>query len=120
MSPRSTLDAGPADVELKARHRRMWASGDYPSMVETFLTPLGPRLVEASGIQTGQRVLDVGAGTGNASIPAAQRGAEVVASDLTPSCSTPGASARAPRAPSSTGSRPMRSTSRSTMRPSTS
>ena len=36
------------------------------------------------GIQTGQRVLDVGAGTGNASIPAAQRGAEVVASDLTP------------------------------------
>ena len=84
MSPRSTLDAGPADVELKARHRRMWASGDYPSMVETFLTPLGPRLVEASGIQAGQRVLDVGAGTGNASIPAAQRGAEVVASDLTP------------------------------------
>jgi SAM-dependent methyltransferase len=84
MSPRSTMDAGPADVELKARHRRMWASGDYPSMVETFLTPLGPRLVEASGIQAGQRVLDVGAGTGNASIPAAQRGAEVVASDLTP------------------------------------
>jgi SAM-dependent methyltransferase len=84
MSPRSTLDAGPADVELKARHRRMWASGDYPSMVETFLTPLGPRLVEASGIKAGQRVLDVGAGTGNASIPAAQRGAEVVASDLTP------------------------------------
>src|SRR5919197_589064 len=32
------------DAELKARHRRMWASGDYPSMVETFLTPLGPRL----------------------------------------------------------------------------
>src|SRR5215211_9470247 len=84
MSPRSTLDAGPADVELKARHRRMWASGDYPSMVETFLTPLGPRLVEACGIEAGQRVLDVGAGTGNASIPAAARGAEVVASDLTP------------------------------------
>jgi SAM-dependent methyltransferase len=84
MSPRSTLDAGPADAELKARHRRMWASGDYPSMVETFLTPLGPRLVEASGIRAGLRVLDVGAGTGNASIPAAQRGADVVASDLTP------------------------------------
>jgi SAM-dependent methyltransferase len=84
MSPPSTLDAGPADVELKARHRRMWASGDYPSMVETFLTPLGPRLVEAAGIQAGQRVLDVAAGTGNASIPAAERGAEVTASDLTP------------------------------------
>jgi SAM-dependent methyltransferase len=62
----------------------MWASGDYPSMVETWLTPLGPRLVDAAGITAGQRVLDVGAGTGNASIPAAHRGADVVASDLTP------------------------------------
>ena len=31
----------------------MWASGDYPSMVETFLLPLGPRLVEACGIGPG-------------------------------------------------------------------
>jgi SAM-dependent methyltransferase len=74
----------PADAELKARHRAMWASGDYPSMVETFLEPLGPRLVAASGIGPGLRVLDVAAGTGNASIPAAQRGASVTASDLTP------------------------------------
>jgi SAM-dependent methyltransferase len=74
----------PPDAELKARHRAMWASGDYPSMVETFLLPLGPRLVEAAGIAPGLRVLDVGAGTGNASIPAAQRGANVTASDLTP------------------------------------
>jgi SAM-dependent methyltransferase len=70
--------------ELRQKHRAMWASGDYPSMVETFLLPLGPRLVEAAGIGPGQRVLDVAAGTGNASIPAAQTGAEVVASDLTP------------------------------------
>jgi SAM-dependent methyltransferase len=70
--------------ELKQKHRKMWASGDYPSMVETFLTPLGPRLVAAAGIGPGDRVLDVAAGTGNASIPAAQTGAEVVASDLTP------------------------------------
>jgi SAM-dependent methyltransferase len=62
----------------------MWASGDYPSMVETFLLPLGPRLVDACGIGPGMRVLDVAAGTGNASIPAAQRGAQVTASDLTP------------------------------------
>jgi SAM-dependent methyltransferase len=62
----------------------MWASGDYPSMVETFLLPLGPRLVEACGIGPGMRVLDVAAGTGNASIPAAERGASVTASDLTP------------------------------------
>jgi SAM-dependent methyltransferase len=62
----------------------MWASGDYASMVETFLLPLGPRLVEACDIGPGMRVLDVAAGTGNASIPAAQRGAQVTASDLTP------------------------------------
>jgi ubiquinone/menaquinone biosynthesis C-methylase UbiE len=72
------------DAELKARHRAIWASGDYPSMVETFLLPIGPRLVEACGIGPGMRVLDVGAGSGNASIPAAQRGATVTASDLTP------------------------------------
>lgn len=71
------------DSELKTRHRAMWASGDYPSMVETFLLPLGPRLVEACGIGPGVRVLDVAAGTGNASIPAARLGAEVTASDLT-------------------------------------
>ncbi len=62
----------------------MWASGDYPSMVETFLLPLGPRLVEACGIGPGMNVLDVAAGTGNASIPAAKAGANVTASDLTP------------------------------------
>jgi SAM-dependent methyltransferase len=79
-----TQDGPPPDAELKARHRAMWASGDYPSMVETFLLPLGPRLVEACRIAPGMHVLDVGAGTGNASIPAAQRGARVTASDLTP------------------------------------
>jgi SAM-dependent methyltransferase len=74
----------PPDAELKARHRTMWAKGDYPDMVETFLLPLGPRLVEAAGIVPGMHVLDVAAGTGNASIPAAKRGASVTASDLTP------------------------------------
>ncbi len=77
-------DAADANSELKARHRAMWASGDYPSMVETFLLPLGPRLVEACEIGSGVRVLDVAAGTGNAAIPAAASGATVVASDLTP------------------------------------
>jgi SAM-dependent methyltransferase len=77
-------DTPAPDAQLKARHRAMWASGDYPAMVETFLLPLGPRLVEASRITPGMRVLDVAAGTGNASIPAAQRGASVTASDLTP------------------------------------
>ena len=73
-----------SDPELKARHRAMWASGDYASMVETFLLPLGPRLVDACGIGPDMTVLDVAAGTGNASIPAAERGAKVTASDLTP------------------------------------
>jgi SAM-dependent methyltransferase len=78
------LASSTPDSELKGRHRAMWASGDYPSMVETFLLPLGPRLVEACGIAGGMRVLDVAAGTGNASLPAAQTGADVTASDLTP------------------------------------
>ena len=63
------------DSELKARHRAVWASGDYAEMAELWLLPLGPRLVEASGIGPGMRVLDVAAGTGNASLPAAGRGA---------------------------------------------
>jgi SAM-dependent methyltransferase len=72
------------DSELKARHRSIWASGDYPDMVETFLFPLGPALVEACGIGSGNVILDVAAGTGNASIRAAKAGAQVTASDLTP------------------------------------
>jgi SAM-dependent methyltransferase len=44
----------------------------------------GPELVRACGVRAGQRVLDVGAGSGNAAIPAAALGARVVASDLTP------------------------------------
>src|SRR6185295_14729971 len=80
MLPTATLPLDP----LKTKHRAMWASGDYPSMVETFLLPLGPELVDASEITAGTRVLDVAAGTGNASIVAAERGAHVVASDLVP------------------------------------
>src|SRR5262245_43573074 len=73
-----------ADTELKGRHAKMWASGDYPAMVETFLLPLGPTLVEACGIADGVTVLDIAAGTGNASLPAAAAGGQVTASDLTP------------------------------------
>lgn len=40
-----------ADTELKARHRAMWGTGDYPLMVETFLLEVGERLVEACGIE---------------------------------------------------------------------
>ena len=72
------------DTQLQTRHRTMWGSGNYPHMVDTFLLPLGPRLVDACGIGSGTRVLDVASGTGNAAIPAAQQGAHVTASDLTP------------------------------------
>src|SRR5262249_24315336 len=44
----------------------------------------GAELVEACEIRAGQRVLDVAAGTGNTAIRAAEAGAQVVASDLTP------------------------------------
>jgi ubiquinone/menaquinone biosynthesis C-methylase UbiE len=73
-----------ADIALKERHRAMWAAGDYPELVRDLITELGPALVAASGVGPGERVLDVAAGSGNASIPAALAGARVVASDLTP------------------------------------
>ena len=73
-----------ADRALKARHATMWALGDFPSVAHRVIPHLGADLVEAAGVRAGQRVLDVGAGAGNAAIPAAVRGATVVASDLTP------------------------------------
>jgi SAM-dependent methyltransferase len=73
------------DVQAVAtKHRAMWASGDYPKLAAELVSPLGPVLVEATGIGPGDRVLDVAAGTGNAAVPAAETGASVVASDLCP------------------------------------
>ncbi|WP_181783076.1 class I SAM-dependent methyltransferase [Pseudonocardia pini] len=79
-----------ADQQLKAKHRALWASGDYPAVAVDLIPALGPTLVEACGVRAGQRVLDVGAGSGNAAIPAAATGAEVIASDLTPELFVPG------------------------------
>ncbi|WP_343871444.1 class I SAM-dependent methyltransferase, partial [Agromyces bracchium] len=78
-----TADAA-ADRALKAKHRAMWASGDYPTLASDLIWSLGPRLVDATGVRPGERVLDVAAGSGNVAIPAALRGATVVATDLTP------------------------------------
>jgi ubiquinone/menaquinone biosynthesis C-methylase UbiE len=64
--------------------RGAWALGDYHRFATTLVWEVGPVLVEACGIGAGQRVLDVAAGTGNAAIRAAEAGAQVVASDLTP------------------------------------
>ncbi len=62
----------------------MWALGDYHRFAKETVWEVGPVLVEACGISEGQRVLDVAAGTGNVAIRAAEAGATVVASDLTP------------------------------------
>lgn len=83
-----TMPASPAandaDRTLKTRHRAMWASGDYPTLASDLIWELGPRVVDAAEVRPGDRVLDIAAGSGNAAIPAALRGATVVASDLTP------------------------------------
>jgi SAM-dependent methyltransferase len=64
--------------------RAMWALGDYHRFAKATVWELGEVLVDACGVQAGQRVLDVAAGTGSIAIRAAERGASVVASDLTP------------------------------------
>jgi SAM-dependent methyltransferase len=73
-----------SDNATATEHRKMWALGDYALMAEQVMAPLGPILVAATGIRPGVRVLDVAAGSGNISIPAAKAGATVVSSDLTP------------------------------------
>jgi SAM-dependent methyltransferase len=83
-SAKTASETSGDDAALKAKHRAMWALGDYPSVVSELISSLGGVLVEATGIGPGDRVLDVAAGNGNAAIPAAEAGAEVVASDLTP------------------------------------
>ncbi len=52
--------------QVAAKHRAMWASGDYAKLAAELVSPLGPVLVQATGIAPGDRVLDVAAGTGNA------------------------------------------------------
>jgi SAM-dependent methyltransferase len=78
------ITATPEDQALKAKHAAMWASGSYPTVVDDVVYPLGGILVETVDVHRGQRVLDVAAGTGTSAIPAARRGAEVTATDLTP------------------------------------
>ncbi|BDA82914.1 hypothetical protein Sa4125_04560 [Aureimonas sp. SA4125] len=65
---------------LKARQQAAWASGDY-AVVGTTLQIVGERLCEAVDLRAGERVLDVAAGNGNASLAAARRFADVTSTD---------------------------------------
>jgi ubiquinone/menaquinone biosynthesis C-methylase UbiE len=64
--------------------RSMWALGDYHRFATQLVWDVGPVVVDACEVGAGDRVLDVAAGTGNAAIRAAEAGASVVASDITP------------------------------------
>ena len=65
---------------IKARQQETWGSGDY-AVIGTTLQIVGESLCEAVDVAAGQRVLDVAAGNGNASLAAARRGCHVTASD---------------------------------------
>ncbi|HYI57844.1 MAG TPA: class I SAM-dependent methyltransferase [Microlunatus sp.] len=78
------ITATEADKALKAKHAAIWASGNYPAVADEIVGSLGTRLVESVDVQQGQQVLDVASGTGTSALPAARRGAQVTATDLTP------------------------------------
>jgi ubiquinone/menaquinone biosynthesis C-methylase UbiE len=65
---------------VKGRQQLAWGSGDY-AVVGTTLQMVGESLCEAVDLRSNQRVLDVAAGNGNATLAAARRFAEVVSTD---------------------------------------
>ena len=80
------LSPPPAPVDLKAlkaRQQGAWASGDY-AVVGTTLQIVGEELCEALDVHAGQKVLDVAAGNGNATLAAARRWCDVVSTDYVP------------------------------------
>jgi ubiquinone/menaquinone biosynthesis C-methylase UbiE len=73
----------PATIDLatiKSRQQAAWGSGDY-AMIGTTLQIVGEMLCEAVDLRSAQRVLDVAAGNGNATLAAARRFADVVSTD---------------------------------------
>lgn len=67
-------------VAIKGRQQATWAAGDY-AVIGTTLQIVGEHVCEAIDLRAGERVLDVAAGNGNASLAAARRWAKVVATD---------------------------------------
>ena len=68
---------------LKTRQHGAWSSGDY-AVVGTTLQIVGEELCEALDLHAGQKVLDVAAGNGNATLAAARRWCDVVSTDYVP------------------------------------
>ena len=65
---------------LKIRQQAAWASGDY-AVIGTTLQLVGEQLAEACDLRWDERVLDVAAGNGNATLAAARRGCKVTSTD---------------------------------------
>jgi SAM-dependent methyltransferase len=65
---------------VKDRQQAAWSSGDY-AVIGTTLQIVGEQLAEAVNVQWGEKVLDVAAGNGNATLAAARRGARVTSTD---------------------------------------
>src|ERR1700678_3689597 len=68
---------------IKQRQQATWASGDF-AIIGTTLQIVGESLAEAADVNAGERVLDVAAGNGNASLAAARRFARVTSTDYVP------------------------------------
>ena len=78
-----TRATAPDFAAIKQRQQATWASGDY-AVIGTTLQIVGETLAEAADIRAGEAVLDVAAGNGNASLPAARRYANVTSTDYVP------------------------------------
>jgi SAM-dependent methyltransferase len=68
---------------VKAKQQAAWSAGDY-AVVGTTLQIVGESLCEALDLRPGERVLDVAAGNGNATLAAARRWTDVVSTDYVP------------------------------------
>ena len=68
---------------IKQRQQATWASGDF-AIVGTTLQIVGESLAEAADVCADERVLDVAAGNGNATLAAARRFARVTSTDYVP------------------------------------
>ena len=79
----ATAQPAPDLAALKSRQQSAWASGDY-SVIGARLQIVGENLCEALDLRSGEKVLDIAAGNGNATLAAARRWAEVTSTDYVP------------------------------------